>query len=86
MRVKGYPPLTPPRKRMYKQTEDHRNCPQAQYQRTNRNTDNYYGSQSQSETENVSGQSYTGVVRGDKPGYTGRYNVPTYNLYDSLNC
>ena len=68
------------------QVDNHVDCPQARYQRTNRNRDNQHGNQSQSSNRNVHTHLYSDAVKGNNTEQRQRYNVPTYNLYDSLNC
>ena len=66
------------------QVDNHIDCPQALYQRTNQNRDNHHGSQSQSSNRNVQTHLYSDTVKGNNTEH--RYNVPIYNLYENLNC
>ena len=87
LKVKVYSFLL--KKSIFRKGEDHRNCPQAQYQqtqRTNQRSENHNVYQSQARNDNVRPQSYADSVIGMNTGQRDKYNVPTYNRYEHLNC
>ena len=87
LKVKVYSFLL--KKSIFRKSEDHCNCPQAQYQqtqRTNQRSENHNVYQSQARNDNVRSQSYADAVSGINTGQRNKYNVPTYNRYEHFNC